>query len=272
MLKALVIGVLAAGTLLGSAAVAHAAPPSNDDIADATVVTSFPFTDSVNTSEATYAATDTGCGFATVWYRFTPADSGLIEIHTVGSDYDTTLGLHTGEPAALNLVDCNDDSVYGLSSQIIAEVVAGETYFISAGTCCGGEIGQVGPGGNLIFTLRPAPPPVTAISLTINKRGTATHDGLVTVTGTIMCDQPAVANVSAGVTQRFNRNIVQGEGGTVVQCGPQVTSWSVALVSFTGTIFGPGRATASFSAFASNGVGFANTDLVTQTLHLRRTK
>ena len=158
MRKALLMGILAAVAVLGNATAAQAAPPSNDDIADAIVVTAVPFTDSVNTSEATYVATDTGCGPATVWYRFTPADSGFIEFHTAGSDYDTTLGLHTGEPSALNLVQCNDDSVYGLQSRIIAEVAAGETYYISAGHCCGaGEIGQVGPGGNLVFTVRVCP-------------------------------------------------------------------------------------------------------------------
>ena len=269
MRKALLVGILAAVAVLASATAAQAAPPSNDDIADAVVVTAVPFTDSVNTSEATYAATDTGCGPATVWYRFTPVDSGFIEFHTAGSDYDTTLGLHTGEPSALNLVQCNDDSVYGLQSQIIAEVAAGVTYYISAGHCCGaGEIGQVGPGGNLVFTVQSAPPPVTAVTLTVDRAGTVTRAGLVTVTGTIICDQPAFANIYVTVTQRFNRNIAQGGTVSSLLCGPEVTGWTLQLASFTGTVFGAGNATADVSALAYNETGSASTS-VTKTLHLR---
>jgi hypothetical protein len=255
--------------VVGNPQAALAAPPSNDDISGATVFTGLPFTDSVDTTEATYAATDAGCGLATVWYEFTPTESGVVELHTVGSTYDTTLALYTGDPSAPTLLQCNDDSVYGLLSQIVAEVVAGETYYISAGTCCGSaEPGTVGPGGNLVFTAQAAPPPVTEVSLTVDPQARVTRDGVVTVSGTVTCDQPASGHVSVSVEQRFTRMLAQGSSFASVECSPTPTDWSVQLGSYTGVIFGPGRATLTANANMQNASGSA-TAHVTQPLQLR---
>ena len=112
--------MLAAGLAFATAAVlavaspAVAAPPVNDDVSAATAVTGVPFTDTVNTSGATFdSETDAGCGVATVWYRWTAPADGSVEFNTVGSDYDTTLALFTGEPPNLVLEECNDDSSTG---------------------------------------------------------------------------------------------------------------------------------------------------------------
>jgi hypothetical protein len=54
----LLLGILGVATV-GNASAAQAVAPSNDDISAATVVTGVPHTDSVDTTEATYAETDT---------------------------------------------------------------------------------------------------------------------------------------------------------------------------------------------------------------------
>jgi hypothetical protein len=61
--------------LLCCVAVAQA-QPANDDIANATPITSLPFDDSLDTTEATMAPDDPDCfgNGPTVWYTFTPTE------------------------------------------------------------------------------------------------------------------------------------------------------------------------------------------------------
>jgi hypothetical protein len=273
MRKAMLVVSLMAVTLLGNAAVVHAAPPSNDDITNATVVTAIPFTHSVNTSEATYAATDTGCGFNTVWYQFTPAVSGYIEVNTLGSSYDTTLALHTGQPPALTQVQCNDD-FYGLQSRIINEVVAGTPYYISAGTCCGpAPIGYVGDGGELVLNVQSAPPPLTEVTVTVDKSGTVVRNsGLVTITGTITCDQQGFATIYLIGSQRFKRSLAEGSSGTYTACGPVPSVWSVQFRTSTNIIFASGKATVNVTAYANGQDGGFDDTTLTQDVNLHNAK
>ena len=69
-----------------------AAPPSNDDFANAAAVTSLPFSNAVAISEATTETgePDTGWGQSrTVWYSFTPASDLIVRADLGGSDYPT---------------------------------------------------------------------------------------------------------------------------------------------------------------------------------------
>ena len=57
------------------------AAPGNDDVASATVVGSLPFTDAVDTTDATVEGSEPSyyCGYqvgATVWYTYTPTTTG----------------------------------------------------------------------------------------------------------------------------------------------------------------------------------------------------
>jgi len=68
----------------------EATPPSNDDFDEATIVSTLPFDDSIDTRGATGAADDPVCGrCGTVWYRYTPEENNAIGVSTWGSDYDT---------------------------------------------------------------------------------------------------------------------------------------------------------------------------------------
>jgi len=124
-----------------------AAPPANDDISGAVVVTEpLPFSHTVSTVEATTAVDDPNCvgNGPSVWYVFTASADGHIRVDTFGSDYDTTLSGYIGAPGSLIQIGCNDDSL-GLQSQLNLPVTAGTTYYFMAGAFLGG------PGGNLVF-------------------------------------------------------------------------------------------------------------------------
>ncbi|MGH2535864.1 MAG: kelch repeat-containing protein, partial [Candidatus Promineifilaceae bacterium] len=70
-------------------------------------------------------------GYRSVWYQFTPQQSGVVTIDTVGSSYDTALAVYDGDCASLNQLACNDDA-NGFASQVTVNVLAGRTYFVEA--------------------------------------------------------------------------------------------------------------------------------------------
>jgi len=133
---------------------AQAAVPANDEIGAATAIGSLPFTDTLDTTEATTAADDPQCAGngQTVWYTFTPSADIRLDANTFGSSYDTTISVYTGSPGALTQIACNDDSA-GLQSQVIFDATGGQTYYIMAGSFFSAS------GGSLTLTLRQPPPP-----------------------------------------------------------------------------------------------------------------
>lgn len=150
------IAIVVSSILLMTSGVAHAAPPPNDDFADATTVGQpLPYTDSQETVEATSeegepTLADLGCGFiaSTVWYSYVPNVDRFVAADTVGSDYDTILAVWQGsELGSLTLVGCSDDSRGGLQSTVPFLAEAGVEYRIQVG-------GFVGQGGTLSFRVR----------------------------------------------------------------------------------------------------------------------
>ena len=94
-------------TMVGTASMAEAAAPSNDDIANATVVTGVPFSDATNNAEAT-GEPDAGCGIAaTVWYQYTPTESGFLDFNAYGSEVESVVALYSGTPGNLTNIACN---------------------------------------------------------------------------------------------------------------------------------------------------------------------
>src|SRR5206468_10555714 len=97
---------------------AYAAPPANDNFANATIVSSLPYnplTQSVleSTVETAGGEPMPSCSVpvqSTVWYAFTPNQTGVVKINTVGSTYDTVAAVFTGNSLnTLPELACNDD-------------------------------------------------------------------------------------------------------------------------------------------------------------------
>ena len=90
---------------------------------------------------------------STVWYFFVAGETGTVTINTVGSTYDTQLHIYTGFAMGFpNLVPvANNDDTFGLLSQVVFEVEAGECYDIRVGGFRG--FGQTGDGSEGCFML-----------------------------------------------------------------------------------------------------------------------
>jgi hypothetical protein len=141
--------------VIAVASVVRAAPPANDDFANAITIPGIPYTNSQSTAEATTQAGEPApCASigSTVWYSFTPTRSGPVGIDTIGSSYDTALAVYTGNNlGALDNVACNDDT-FDLQSLVSFNATAGTTYHIQAG-------GYQGNTGNLMLNLEELVPP-----------------------------------------------------------------------------------------------------------------
>ncbi len=155
MLAILVLGVLPA----------LAAAPANDNFVYVTQIDSLPFSDGIDTSEATPSGDDPhpSCNYystyeATVWYQFTATDSKLMTTNTAGSNYTTNVGIYTGGLGSFEEIAC---VMYNDPVSFWAE--AGVTYsiMIAAVSGPGGPYPPPGGyGGWLEFSMDVAPPPV----------------------------------------------------------------------------------------------------------------
>jgi hypothetical protein len=88
------IGRAALVAALAVAPGADAAPPPNDDLANATVISTLPFTDTVDNSEATSEAGEPSCfgppPAGSVWWASTAEADGLLRPRTTGSSTSWT--------------------------------------------------------------------------------------------------------------------------------------------------------------------------------------
>jgi hypothetical protein len=95
---------------------AAAAPPGNDNFANAAVAGPLPATKTLDTSGATTETNEplSFCGNrATVWYRFKPSTTVSVQIDTLGSNYNAGIAVWTGTTlTTLTQLDCNGDIAY----------------------------------------------------------------------------------------------------------------------------------------------------------------
>jgi hypothetical protein len=223
---------------------AFAAPPGNDDFDAATPIPTLPFTDTVDTTDATTADDDPGCfgNDHSVWYEFTPSADTTVGATTSGSDYDTTLSAYTGTRGSLIQVACNDDSD-GLQSRIAFEASAWTTYWLMAASCCGS------PGGQLVLHVSELPPPLT-LDLSIRSTGTVNRAGVATIHGNVTCSRPVQVDLVGSLRQNQRRSVSLGYSSTSVSCDG-TESWSMLVQGETGG-FSPGTARARVTATAED--------------------
>ncbi len=111
--------------------------PENDDFSTPTILQSglSPLSFSMNTSNATSAPDDpyfpctVSKGSKSVWFSYSPSTDGEATISTVGSGFDTILGVWQGNRGSLTNVACNDDAG-GTTSQVAFTIVGGQKYLI----------------------------------------------------------------------------------------------------------------------------------------------
>ncbi|GEM_PF-2291120 len=118
--------------------------PSNDDVVNATVITSLPYNYFQNTLWATIepGEIESSCrqwsppSLHSVWYQYTPDRDQLMEFDTLGSNYDTILSVWTGTPPSLTELTCNDDDYEydKTSSRLTLKLTAYTTYYIRVDT------------------------------------------------------------------------------------------------------------------------------------------
>jgi hypothetical protein len=243
---------------LAFATPALAAAPSNDDAGAATVIASLPFTDSLNTAEATPDPSDPDCfgtgTNASVWYTFTTgADPITLLADTSSSDYGTQIVVVT-PTAAGDIVACGTDF-----AQFTAD--PNTTYYFMVAACF--SFAVVRPeaigcdadptGGSLVFSLDAAPPPPT-VALTVSPTGTFNKvTGSATISGTVVCTGEAVdTEIDVQLKQTVGRFSVLGAGSLYPDafvCDGTAQPWSVEVFGFTG-LFKGGRAAADVFAAA----------------------
>ena len=132
----------------------HLVVPTNDNFADATVIGSLPYSNTVDITEAT---TEVGeppsCAFGgannTVWYSYTPATTGWVSGSFVSSSPIPVVGVYTG--ASLGTL-AETGCLFGFGGRLAFEAQAGTTYHFQVG----GAFGQSGP---LEFHLEDIPVP-----------------------------------------------------------------------------------------------------------------
>jgi hypothetical protein len=233
-----------------------AAVPGNDDIANAVEITTLPFIDNLNTSDATTTADEPAdpedpavcfIGGHTVWYTFTPSENMTINANTFGSDYDTGIAVYSGTPGALTFIECNDDAITGflVNSNVNFDAVAGETYYFMVGSFGNPEFS---PGGNLTFRVDVS----VELGVTIDPTGRLdAATGTMTISGTVTCLEPVSGELFGDIQQRIgNRAIVHGGFAFVPFECDGVSSWQVQGVPADNGFFTAGPVQAHVSAYA----------------------
>jgi len=131
-----------------------------------------------------------------------------------------------------------------------------------------------GTGGELVFSVDVAPPPLT-IDLTINSAGFVDKKaGVTTISGMLTSSEPASAYVYVQVRQKAGRVFITGHGYTYLNCDG-ATPWTMQVA---GDIGPPGKVTVrayaqgySYSGLGCGG-GYFETPAVSTEVQLKPQK
>lgn len=150
-------GVFASSGTVRLNVTGFAPPPPNDNFVNAIVLPSSSASDTSNNLSATKEAGEpnhaNNSGGKSVWWRWVaPADT-MVTVNTIGSNYDSTLGIYTGSAVnALTLIVGDDDSGGSQASKVTFAAVAGTTYQIAVDGFSGGS-------GAIVLNVVLVPPP-----------------------------------------------------------------------------------------------------------------
>ena len=244
--------ILAAGLVtIGPASTVQAAPPANDDIANATPIAAIPATFSQDTTGATATTADGECVYGkSVWYRYRPTEDGRARFTTLGSTYDTVLAVFVGPRNARERVACNDDRI-DLASAVAVRFEAGRRYWIAISSCC--RRSSQAAGTAELHAYRPAP---AGGEVTLTTAETGGVSGRLILSGTADCDTPSGIYLETVASQRVGANIARGYSDKFVPaCWPgEDNEWRMRVDSRTDWAFQPGSPVAiSLSSWIGDG-------------------
>jgi hypothetical protein len=257
---------MAALSLVVLAAVpASAAPPSNDTIAGARVIAAVPFSETVDTTEATTDAEDAqinaNCGApatnGSIWYTLTPTAATGYLVDVSRSNFTAGVIVATGAPGDLSIVTCGPNAV-GFSAD------AGTTYYLMAFSDNPSVVG-----GQLSMSVTEATPPPT-VSMTINPVGTVDNKtGAATLSGTYTCEGEAEFVIRLGeLRQQIGRFTIVGffdDAG--LPCGGTF-NWTGQAFPNDGGKFSGGKAASLNLIAGCNALG-CNVYVSENAIHLR---
>ena len=129
-----------------------AAPPANDNFADAKLITTLPFSTTVDISEATTEPDELQyCEYLpwTVWYSFTPSTEVVLRADMAGTQIYANLNVYRADGPGWSNLETLGCTVY--DGPIIFTAQAGKTYYFQAG--------GISETGNVQVNLVQIPPP-----------------------------------------------------------------------------------------------------------------
>jgi hypothetical protein len=212
-------------------------PPPNDYWSSPTAITSLPATFTEDVSGADVGGFPSSCGtWWDVWFSYTPTANEHVFFDTMGSDYDTQLGVWLDLDSFP--VACNQDALGTVQSRVELDVEAGRTYLIQVSAQF--RFGPPTP-GTLVFNADR----ITPFTLDVAVDRTARWEkptGHVLVSGTVTCSRPAVGGVVVELTQAQGTRTAHGSGSDSVSCDGTGRFEALVFLDLDSPRFLPGRA------------------------------
>lgn len=234
--------------LHGSAPVAHAAPPSNDDRTGATPIAllegpTFDLTEATAVVGDPVSCPSGGAPQGSVWFAYTAIDTGPVvvalfhgagnaSLHVMAADGTTELGCAiTADPTHLE-------------PHVDLDAVAGETYLIAV-------IGETTPGATGYVAIEPP----LVVSLDTVTTAHVNADGSVTALYVFTCSQDMQIEPELDLDQGSGSTRAMGSSLTTVTCAAPTTTFEILVEPGHGpnpeAVFrnGPADAYIQFNAF-----------------------
>ena len=181
-----------------------------------------------------------------VWWNFTAPVSGSFNVNTIGSNFDTILGIYTGNAVnALTLISADDDSGGNYTSSTTFTATAGTTYHIMVD----GYIASIyGDSGNIQVAVSGGPSQQATTTTLASTPNPSVYGQSVTFTATV--SSAASGTPSGTVTFK--------DGATTLGTGPLsggTATFSTAALAIGGhTITAVYGGDTSFTASTSSGL------------------
>lgn len=211
--------------------------PSNDNFADATVITTLPFSNTVDITDATAETDETtsscsggASSHKTVWYTFTPAVTTVVTA-SVNAGFSTVVAVYSGSSVnSLPEITCRSPFV-----------VRDATFLAQAGTTYQFQVdGMFGESGVLEFRLEAVPPPPNDLFVNASTIAALPFDNVVDLTAaTLEPGEPRTPSCTFGnpVTStawyRFTPTETRSISASIFNAG-----FSTVVAAYTGSSVG----------------------------------